>query len=138
MGEWKTREEILAEAQAALRPLKIHELKIRGNTFFAGRNWLEAIAVYSKAIKDCDEPHVVVTLLYNRAAALRELNNFRAAIADLTKALEMDKNFIWAHIRRARCSVTLQEWDVWSPWAGGNKGKPEYHPRTKSDKQTIG
>jgi len=51
-----------------------------------------------------------VKTLLNRAAALKELKKYRAAIDDCTKVLDMDPLFVHAYIRRARCYVELKEW----------------------------
>ncbi|KAM3072006.1 Palmitoyl-protein thioesterase 1 [Clarireedia jacksonii] len=73
-------------------------LKNLGNKAFAAHNWPEAIEYYTKAIALNDkEP----TYYSNRAQANIKSEAYGYAIADATKAIELDPNFVKAYYRRA-------------------------------------
>ncbi|PQE30732.1 phospho phosphatase (serine threonine specific phosphatase) protein [Rutstroemia sp. NJR-2017a WRK4] len=73
-------------------------LKNQGNKAFAAHNWPEAIEYYTKAIALNDkEP----TYYSNRAQANIKSEAYGYAIADATKAIELDPNFVKAYYRRA-------------------------------------
>ncbi|KFY07017.1 hypothetical protein V492_07527 [Pseudogymnoascus sp. VKM F-4246] len=73
-------------------------LKDQGNKAFAAHDWPTAIEFYTKAIeKDSNQP----TYYSNRAQANIKSEAFGYAIADATKAIELDPNFAKAYYRRA-------------------------------------
>ncbi|KAL3427060.1 serine threonine-protein phosphatase 5 [Phlyctema vagabunda] len=72
--------------------------KNQGNKAFAAHDWPTAIDFYSKAIELNDkEP----TYYSNRAQANIKSEAYGYAIADATKAIELDPNFVKAYYRRA-------------------------------------
>lgn len=77
--------------------------KTQGNKAFSNHDWLGAIDFYSKAIeKDDTEP----SFYCNRAQANIKLETYGYAIADATKALELDKNYIKVSLSQHRvCSA---------------------------------
>eukprot|EP00760_Papus_ankaliazontas_P014272 PhM_4_TR16019/c0_g1_i1/m.443/K09527/DNAJC7; DnaJ homolog subfamily C member 7 len=107
-------EEVHPEAKKLLvKVCQVEEMKQNGNIHFQNRRWREAIALYTQAIEKDNTNRQTIRVLYcNRAAALKEIQQYRAAISDCTKALEIDKNFMKAYSRRARCYVALEEWDA--------------------------
>lgn len=73
-------------------------LKNEGNAAFAAHDWNKAIECYTKAIQLNDkEP----TYYSNRAQANIKSEAYGYAIADATKAIELDPNFVKAYYRRA-------------------------------------
>lgn len=78
--------------------VKAVALKNDGNKAFAAHDWNTAIELYSKAIELNDkEP----TFYANRAQAYLKTEAFGYAIADATKAIELNPSFIKAYYRRA-------------------------------------
>ncbi|TAQ90402.1 hypothetical protein B7494_g1263 [Chlorociboria aeruginascens] len=74
------------------------ELKNQGNKAFAAHDWPAAIDFYTKAIELNDkEP----TYYSNRAQANIKSEAYGYAIADATKAIELDPKFTKAYYRRA-------------------------------------
>lgn len=66
-------------------------LKNKGNKAFSEHDWPTAIDYYTKAIDKYDgEP----SFYCNRAQANIKLEAYGYAIADATKAIELDKNYI--------------------------------------------
>jgi serine/threonine-protein phosphatase 5 len=73
-------------------------LKNQGNKAFAAHDWEGAIDLYTKAIElNPQDP----TFYSNRAQANIKSEAYGYAIADATKAIEIDPNFVKAYYRRA-------------------------------------
>ncbi|KAK1770652.1 Serine/threonine-protein phosphatase T [Phialemonium atrogriseum] len=72
--------------------------KNEGNKAFAAHDWRTAIDFYSKAIELNDkEP----TFYANRAQANLKTESYGYAVADATKAIELNPSFVKAYYRRA-------------------------------------
>ncbi|PYH65349.1 protein serine/threonine phosphatase PPT1 [Aspergillus vadensis CBS 113365] len=66
-------------------------LKVQGNKAFAEHEWPTAIDFYTRAIEKYDkEP----SFFSNRAQAHIKLEAYGFAIADASKALELDSNYV--------------------------------------------
>ncbi|KAK4697300.1 serine/threonine-protein phosphatase 5, partial [Lecanoromycetidae sp. Uapishka_2] len=74
------------------------ELKAKGNEYIACHEWLNAIEAYTKAIDLYDQDP---TYYSNRAQANIKLEQYGYAIADATKAVELDSKYIKGYYRRA-------------------------------------
>ncbi|KAG9233718.1 serine/threonine-protein phosphatase-like protein 5 [Amylocarpus encephaloides] len=72
-------------------------LKDEGNKAFAAHDWPKAIAFYTKAIELDDTKPAYFS---NRAQANIRSEAYGYAIADATKAIELDPNFVKAYYRR--------------------------------------
>ncbi|KAL4883319.1 DUF89-domain-containing protein [Aspergillus karnatakaensis] len=73
-------------------------LKVQGNKAFVAHDWPTAVDFYTQAIEKYDkEP----SFFSNRAQCHVKLEAYGFAIADATKALELDPNYIKAYWRRA-------------------------------------
>ncbi|RYP79820.1 hypothetical protein DL769_002765 [Monosporascus sp. CRB-8-3] len=73
-------------------------LKNDGNKAFAAHDWPKAVELYTKAIQlDDKEP----TFYTNRAQANIKLEAYGYAIADATKAIELNPKLVKAYFRRA-------------------------------------
>jgi serine/threonine-protein phosphatase 5 len=66
-------------------------LKVKGNKAFAEHDWLGAVDYYTKAIEKYDQDP---SFFCNRAQANIKLESYGYAIADATKAIELDKDYI--------------------------------------------
>ncbi|OJJ48886.1 hypothetical protein ASPZODRAFT_1341399 [Penicilliopsis zonata CBS 506.65] len=79
-------------------------LKVQGNKAFASHDWPTAISFYTQAIEKYDkEP----SFFSNRAQAQIKLEAFGFAIADATKALELDPSYVKAYWRRALANTAI-------------------------------
>ncbi|KAI4177111.1 MAG: hypothetical protein LQ343_000593 [Gyalolechia ehrenbergii] len=78
--------------------------KVLGNKYFKNKDYVKAIAEYTKALSV--EPESV-TYLSNRAAAFMSANRFSEALADLKKAREIDPRNAKVLHRLARVYVSL-------------------------------
>jgi serine/threonine-protein phosphatase 5 len=66
-------------------------LKLKGNAAFAAHDWLKAVDYYSQAIEANDQDP---SFYCNRAQAHIKLESYGYAIADATKAIELDGSYI--------------------------------------------
>ena len=66
-------------------------LKVQGNKAFAGHDWLGAVDFYTQAI---DKYGADPSFFCNRAQANIKLEAYGYAVADATKAIELDKDYI--------------------------------------------
>jgi len=66
-------------------------LKVKGNKAFAEHDWPTAIDFYTQAIEKYDKDPAIFS---NRAQTNIKLESYGYAIADATKAIELDPNFI--------------------------------------------
>ena len=66
-------------------------LKTKGNRAFAEHDWLGAVSFYDQAIEKNDTDP---SFYCNRAQAQIKLESYGYAIADASKAIELDKNYI--------------------------------------------
>ncbi|KAF1353371.1 serine/threonine-protein phosphatase-like protein 5 [Delphinella strobiligena] len=80
------------------------ELKNQGNTAFKNHDWPTAVDFYTKAIEKYDKEPSFYT---NRAQAYIKLESYGYAVADATKAIEADSNFVKAYYRRAVANTAI-------------------------------
>ncbi|GBF65052.1 serine/threonine-protein phosphatase [Trichophyton mentagrophytes] len=79
-------------------------LKLQGNKYFAQQNWPAALDLYTQAIELYDkEP----SFYCNRAQVHVKLEAFGFAIADATKAIELDPSYVKAYWRRAVANTAI-------------------------------
>ncbi|RJE22608.1 serine threonine-protein phosphatase [Aspergillus sclerotialis] len=79
-------------------------LKVQGNKAFAEHEWPTAVEFYTQAIAKYDhEP----SFFSNRAQAHIKLESYGFAVADATKALELDSSYIKAYWRRALANTAI-------------------------------
>ncbi|EZF73992.1 hypothetical protein H105_04321 [Trichophyton soudanense CBS 452.61] len=79
-------------------------LKLQGNKCFAQQNWPAALNLYTQAIELYDkEP----SFYCNRAQVHVKLEAFGFAIADATKAIELDPSYVKAYWRRAVANTAI-------------------------------
>ena len=79
-------------------------LKNKGNDAFKSKDWPAAIDFYSKAIDLNDHEPSFYT---NRAQANIKMEAYGYAIADATKALEINPDFVKAYYRRAVANTAI-------------------------------
>ena len=105
-------EELLKKARrfVAVRLLKKEnpwELKEEGNAAFKAGNFLLALAKYKQAIKFAENREEEATALKNRAAVHLKLKNYKAVVADTSRALDILPSDVKALYRRCRAYESL-------------------------------
>lgn len=78
--------------------------KETGNMFFKVKQYRNALPFYTEAIELCPE---TAPYYGNRAACYIMLNNFREALEDARKSVQLDDNFIKGYQRILKCSIAL-------------------------------
>eukprot|EP00058_Branchiostoma_floridae_P027975 XP_002613466.1 hypothetical protein BRAFLDRAFT_119859 [Branchiostoma floridae] len=105
-------DEPIPEPEVELSPLeKAQGAKNKGNKYFKGGKFEEAIKCYSEALEVCPDTNKkeMSTFYQNRAAAYEQLKSFREVVDDCTKALELDNKYIKALFRRAKAYERIDE-----------------------------
>jgi len=83
---------------------QIERLKEGGNKEFKEGRYEEAIKLYTECLALDPNLSGINKLLYsNRATALKSLKKYDEAIDDLSKAIDMDPEYIKAYSKRAQC-----------------------------------
>ncbi|XP_071101126.1 dnaJ homolog subfamily C member 7-like [Haliotis cracherodii] len=96
-GVYLTEEEIVAEAE---------KKKAEGNTFYKQQKYTEALSHYTEAINLCPSCSAYYG---NRAATYIMLNKYKEALEDSRKAIQIEPNFVKAHLREAKCHLAMGE-----------------------------
>ncbi|KAK3107387.1 hypothetical protein FSP39_013441, partial [Pinctada imbricata] len=83
--------------------------KNKGNKYFKGGKYDQAINCYTEAIGVCppENKEELSTFYQNRAAAYEKLKNTKMVVEDCTAALELNKKYIKALSRRSLASEQL-------------------------------
>ncbi|KAK2730817.1 hypothetical protein FQN55_005427 [Onygenales sp. PD_40] len=79
-------------------------LKQQGNKAFASHDWLEASKFYTQAIEKYDKDP---SFYCNRAQVYIKLESYGYAVADATKAIELDPAYVKAYWRRAIANTAI-------------------------------
>ncbi|KZF24144.1 TPR-like protein [Xylona heveae TC161] len=91
---------------------KLDRMKSEGNAAFQGRRYQEAVDMYTQALQvDPSNKGINSKLLQNRAMASIKLKNFKQAIADCTRALELDSSYLKARKTRAKALGESGDWE---------------------------
>eukprot|EP01059_Diplonema_ambulator_P032861 TRINITY_DN6642_c0_g1_i1.p1 TRINITY_DN6642_c0_g1~~TRINITY_DN6642_c0_g1_i1.p1 ORF type:complete len:839 (+),score=234.09 TRINITY_DN6642_c0_g1_i1:116-2632(+) len=99
-------------AEIAQRCRALEEKKEKGNEKFRGKEWVKSAQLYSEGLElasDC--PEIAKVLHTNRAAARKEMKQYKLAVDDCTSALEYDPKFARAYTRRGRCHIELNDFE---------------------------
>lgn len=101
-----------ADDAANLTPLeKAQACKNKGNKYFKGGKFSEAINCYDQAIEMCPPENTVdlSTFYQNRAAAYEQQKNWECVLRDCTAALELNEKYVKALQRRAKACEVLKD-----------------------------
>ncbi|KAI0231228.1 Mitochondrial import receptor subunit TOM70 [Lamellibrachia satsuma] len=93
------------QQKQAVGPLERAQVaKNKGNKYFKGHKYKEAIDCYTEAISICplESEKDLATFYQNRAAAYEHLENYMQVVTDCTKALDLNSKYIKALFRRAK------------------------------------
>ncbi|OWF43976.1 mitochondrial import receptor subunit TOM70-like [Mizuhopecten yessoensis] len=85
--------------------------KNKGNKYFKGTRYDQAITCYTQAIRMCPPGNKtdLATFYHNRAAAYEKLRNNKMVIEDCTTALELNNRYVKALTRRASACEQLED-----------------------------
>lgn len=113
-GETETADDETAESKDASEENRspaerAAAVKLRGNKYFKGGKFDLAIQCYTEAIELCPEDNKtdLATYYQNRAAAYAQQENSEQVIEDATKAIELNKKYSKAFMKRARAYELL-------------------------------
>lgn len=91
---------------------KLLRMKDEGNAAFKARKYQQAIDIYTEGLEvDPTNKDINSKLLQNRAQAYVNLSNFDGAVADCTKALELDPSYTKAKRVRAKAYGGMGNWE---------------------------
>ncbi|XP_061818777.1 tetratricopeptide repeat protein 1 [Nerophis lumbriciformis] len=109
----KAQEEELTEQEKESRRLEGLSLKEKGNSLFKAGDWLAAEQSYSEALLLCPVcfSQERAVLFSNRAAARLHLDRKEDGIADCSKALELNPEYMKALLRRAELYEQTEQLD---------------------------
>ncbi|KKZ65193.1 protein phosphatase 5 [[Emmonsia] crescens] len=79
-------------------------LKLQGNKAFVSHDWIQALDFYSKAIEKYDQDP---SFYCNRAQVHIKREAYGYAVADATKAIELDPDYVKAYWRRAIANTAM-------------------------------
>jgi len=87
-------------------------MKEEGNGLFKGGRFREAVDIYSQALKvDPINKGTNSKILQNRALCYIRLKENKSAVADCTRALELDPSYTKARKTRAKALGALGDWE---------------------------
>ncbi|KAJ9453108.1 DnaJ-like protein subfamily C member 7-like protein [Diplonema papillatum] len=98
--------------ELAKRCQLLEEKKEKGNERFRAKEWHRSCQLYSEGLELATDTAEVAKVLHtNRAAARKEMKQFKLAVDDCTAALKLDPKFARAYTRRGRCHQELNDFD---------------------------
>ena len=97
-------EEAQAEAARQAAAAAANAAKEEGNSMYKDKDYDGALRLYTRAIQLEPTNH---TFYSNRAATYLALKQYRKAIADCEKALELKPLFVKAHLRAGKAHLLL-------------------------------
>ncbi|XP_041449767.1 dnaJ homolog subfamily C member 7-like [Drosophila obscura] len=91
---------------------QLREMKENGNMLFKSGRYREAHTIYTDALKiDEHNKDINSKLLYNRALVNTRIVALREAVADCSRVLELNSQYLKALLLRARCHNDLEEFE---------------------------
>lgn len=107
-----SKNDVTATDTANMTPLeKAQACKNKGNKYFKGGKFPEAIKCYDEAIETCPQENTVdlSTFYQNRAAAYEQQKNWECVLRDCTAALDLNGKYVKALQRRAKACEVLKD-----------------------------
>lgn len=100
----KDAEKLFSETELQERHQQSTEMKLKGNDEFKNGNYMDSLKTYTEALRLCplSETQTRSILYGNRAASKMKIDRIESAIDDCTKAIELDKDYMKAILRRAK------------------------------------
>ncbi len=81
----------------------------RGSSFYESKQYVPAIADFTKAVGLSDKTDILVENLYNRALAYTDNKNNALALADFTKVITLNLNYWQAYFQRGNINYNLKK-----------------------------
>jgi tetratricopeptide (TPR) repeat protein len=81
----------------------------RGSSFYESKQYVPAIADFTKAVKLSDKNDILVENLYNRALAYIANKNTALALADCDKIITLNANYWQAYFQRGNINYNLKK-----------------------------
>ncbi|KAF5834539.1 hypothetical protein DUNSADRAFT_8747 [Dunaliella salina] len=103
MGAYGQNDALQAEQQQQQQLQLAEQEKQAGNTHFRDKKYQHAIDSYTQSLEHQENAAV----LCNRALCHSKLEEYGSAVADATRALELDPTFIKAYYRRGDANFAL-------------------------------
>jgi stress-induced-phosphoprotein 1 len=85
---------------------KAAEAKQKGNEFFRGQQWGEAVGQYEEAVKRAPKDAAIRN---NLSAALCKIMDFNGAKREVEKAIELDPKYVKAWARKGDIEIVMKE-----------------------------
>lgn len=103
----------LSDDEKAERQSVASKLKDEGNEAFKNSDFEKSIKIYTEALRICPLLYSQQrAILYcNRSASRLKLEQYKKAIADSTKAIELDDKYVKAYYRRAQAYEATEKLD---------------------------
>ncbi|XP_013779435.1 dnaJ homolog subfamily C member 7-like isoform X2 [Limulus polyphemus] len=103
---YKKAEEIYKKAK------QLQSKKEDGSRAFKKGNYKDAYAIYTEALNiDLNNVQTNSKLYFNRAVVCLKMNRTNEAIEDCSKAIDLDKEYVKAYLRRAKCYMDTQRYE---------------------------
>lgn len=96
-----------ADAAAYLSDDMAEEAKARGNDFFRGKQWVDAVREYEEAVKRAPKN---ASIRNNLAAALCKIMDFTGAQRQIETALDLDPQYVKAWARKGDIEMYMKEY----------------------------
>ncbi|KAI9717757.1 MAG: hypothetical protein M1812_004486 [Candelaria pacifica] len=91
---------------------KLDRMKEEGNASFKAGRWQQAVDTYTQALEvDPLNKGTNSKILQNRALSSMKLKQYKSAIADCTRALELDPTYLKARKTKAKALGESGDWD---------------------------
>ncbi|KAL4447161.1 hypothetical protein ABPG74_014013 [Tetrahymena malaccensis] len=98
--------------EALKKAQKIEELKEKGNEAIKGNNYDESIKIYDEALQvDPNNRKLNSVILSNRALAYVKKKEYKKALEDVNKSIELDESYFRAYLRRADIKMKMGDFD---------------------------
>ncbi|KAG0504312.1 hypothetical protein KC19_N042800 [Ceratodon purpureus] len=110
-------EDALTEEELRAKALSLaNEAKSQGNSLYVAGKYSEALECYASALEgvanDPSANELRAQCYSNRAICEINLKNYKDAVTESTKALELDPNYVKALMRRAQANESLENGSV--------------------------
>ncbi|XP_053649717.2 tetratricopeptide repeat protein 4 isoform X1 [Cherax quadricarinatus] len=112
--------------------------KEEGVLQFKYKKYRLAVANFSEGLKQkCSDYDLNAQLHNNRAAAHCHLGNYRSAIKDCEKAVELKTDYLKAVVRAVDCATKLNSWDEVFHWCDRGLRLDPTNQKLKTDRLTA-
>eukprot|EP00128_Syssomonas_multiformis_P017252 Colp12_sorted_trinity150504_noHs@13270 len=108
--------------------------KKAGNEAYKKGDYAEAVALYSEAI---DLAPTIAANYGNRGAAYMMQEKYKLALADCMEALNLDKDFVKAHMRASKCYLALGNLEAARRHAQSAANLEPHNAQVKQDLKTV-